>query len=389
MGRIAKDYTLTKRRGSPYWYAKVEGGKWWSTKTANYPEARSRAKAAYDEHVRRKRRRQGSVLVRDFAADFYDWDTCTYVRRKRDEGKRISRGWCEQQVRWRKAHLDTDPLADMPISEVIRKDILDFRARLRAKALGMNTVNKVVRLVKTLFAEAVYEGVIDANPAAGIGAIVYDEEVPDPFTRAELRKLFPARLKKLSSVRTFTPWEGLEDYAMFLLAASTGMRRSEILGLRWRSIDWKAGVIHVTENWKKVPDEPGMITGDVKWGGKHATILMPRTRTVLRAQRAASKHAEGHHFVFCGRDGLPRGETWWREHFQDALGRAKIKAGERKLVPHSLRHTVATMLTEAGIPDTLIDHYIGGWKNGRTREGYVHAEAMAVDEISKALRSVF
>lgn len=97
-------------------------------------------------------------------------------------------------------------------------------------------------VVKVVFSEALYREDIDKDPTYKIGAIKEHRREAGTFAREELAALFPAE--------GLGPWQGKRDFACFLLAAETGIRRGEILVLRWGSIDFDAAQIHVTDAWK-------------------------------------------------------------------------------------------------------------------------------------------
>ena len=124
-----------------------------------------------------------------------------------------------------KNHVLSDLISDKKISEITRADIIDFRSRIIEKK-GDSTANKAIGILKTIFKEALFREEIDKDPTTGIGKIKHTPEEVGIFTMEELNVLFPKD--------STGPWIDLRDYACFLIAATLGMRKSEILALKWK-----------------------------------------------------------------------------------------------------------------------------------------------------------
>jgi len=103
-------------------------------------------------------------------------------------------------------------------------------------------VNKALGIVKVIFQEALYREEINRDPTAGVGRIKERRKERGIFTVEELRALFPDH--------GYNPWQDVHDYTCFYLAAVTGLRRGEILALRWRHINFERQVLTVSEAWK-------------------------------------------------------------------------------------------------------------------------------------------
>ena len=168
---------------------------------------------------------------------------------------------------------------------------------------------------------------------------------------------------------------------MFLVAASTGMRRGEILALRWRHVDFERELVNVDEAWKGREE-----TGTPKWGHRRVVPLPAVTAAALRDlwERRDPKLAGSDSLVFCYIDGSRLGETWWAKAFAAAMKKVKLEEGGKEKIgidvrargikPHSFRHTVATLRRDAGEDPAKIRAALG-WTNERTQDGYTHLDA--------------
>jgi integrase len=310
---------------------------------------------------------------RHYAGSYFDWERCPHIRRLREEGKSITRRHAKiQQQRLRK-HILPDPFADKRMPEITRADVLDLRSRLLTRC-SPATVNKALGIVKVIFREAVYREEINRDPTAGVGRIKERKTERGIFTVEELRVLFPDH--------GYGHWRDVHDYTCFYLASVTGLRRGEILALRWKHINFEQQVLTVSEAWKG-----GQEIGPPKW--EHIRLVPLSLRTIDRLSRlqTASIRLNPDDFVFCSDSGQRYGETWWRKRFCAALDRAGIDRQTRRLTPHSFRHTINTLVRNSGHDPAKI-RAILGWMDEAIQDNYTHwsldhlkAFADIVDEI--------
>jgi integrase len=132
--------------------------------------------------------------------------------------------------------------------------------------------------------------------------------------------------------------------AMVTVALNTGLRRGELLALRWEDVDLVAGRLLVRRNvWRKHVDTP-------KSGRLREVPLNETVMTALKAHR----HLRGP-LVFCKDDGSQLSATM----AEAAITRLSKKAGLRKLGWHTLRHTFASHLVMRGQPLKAVQELLG------------------------------
>lgn len=313
----------------------------------------------------------GRLTFREYAEPFFIWDKCPRVKRRLNEGKSIgqthvtkSRGWLEQYV-------FPDRFSTLKMSAIRRADILDLQERLREKT-GTNTLNKVISTVKTVLSEAYFREDIDRNPGSRIGAIKYEKEEPGIFTQEEIKALFESD----------EFWTDRYDYTCFLLAATTGMRKGEILALRWKHVNWDESFLNIQEAWKNRTE-----LGPPKWDSIRVVPLPEKGVEALKRIHDESLRCLPEDMVFCYDDGKRLGDTWWQKRFRKAMKKAEIDHDSRNLKPHSFRHTINTILRNAGENPAKIRAALG-WQKETAQENYTHwqiehlrEQARIVDEI--------
>ena len=330
---------LLKKRGK-YWYYRLSD-------EITFHSTGETAKARAEEYVLNTAILKGSELdkkrkeptFKEYSSPFYIWDSCPHIRRLLDERKSITHRHARNQRSLLDKYFFIDKISQIKLSEMKRADLIDFRSRLLQKIPDkLNTVNKVMTVIKTIIKEALIREDIDKDPTMGLGNIKETSESPGIFSINELEQLF--------SIDSFGPWKDLTDHTCFLFASVTGMRRGEILALKWENIDLEKGIVKVYDAWKDI-DESGL----PKWNNTRITpVLIFRERTLSRLKelKLESNKSGPKDLVFCYADGTRLGNTWWQSRFNNAMEKANIDRVSRNLKPHSFRHSLNTILRDAG-----------------------------------------
>ena len=148
-------------------------------------------------------------------------------------------------------------------------------------------------------------------------------------------------------------------------AILTGLRQSELLGLRWRDIDFEDEFIRV----RNAVDRHG---ADVPLKTEHAVrdvVLIPALAGALREHREQSAFNRPEDYVFASRVGTP---LHWRNVSRRALEPALRKAGIEPLRWHDLRHTFASLLIVGGANVVFTSRQLGHGSSDITLRVYSH-----------------
>jgi integrase len=142
----------------------------------------------------------------------------------------------------------------------------------------------------------------------------------------------------------------------FLLGSDAGLRRGEILGLRWEDVDVRSAKLVVRRS---------------DWNGMEVAPKDGRSRVIpmtepLRRALSAIRHLRGKR-VLAG----PGGEPWTIETLRWRLDRLCDAAGVRRIRLHSLRHTFCSRLAQRGAPAAAIQR-LAGHQSIATTERYMH-----------------
>ena len=179
-------------------------------------------------------------------------------------------------------------------------------------------------------------------------------------------------------------------FPAFWMLAATGMRRSELLGLRWDDVDFKTSRVSVNRGLVAVGYELRESRGKTS-NSRRAIDLDPTTIKVMKAwrdwqraeQEAAGVESDG--WVFTNSDGKPVHPHSISQTFE----RIANRAGVPRVRLHDVRHTHGTLLIKAGVPVKVVSERLGHGNPAFTIDTYQHVlpgmQAEAARTIEKLL----
>jgi integrase len=258
---------------------------------------------------------------------------------------------------------------DLPIAAITTDMIAGFIADRRAAGADDDYIIQNLRPLNGTFKLALRDGVITASPMAGL----LSEERPKP-SRRKRRAWTPADLKALvEAARTLGSRPGqVYDYTLIIIVAiSTGLRISEILGLRWQDVDLKEGVLRVRGQLERNSRE---LTAPKTEAGIRDVPISPLLVAELRRHRISSQFSQADHFLFCSKTGRPldRGNVR-RRGFAAAVALAGLnRPGEPKLTLHDLRHAFASVVAHHGFSAVDVAVFMGHADSRVTEQVYLH-----------------
>lgn len=255
----------------------------------------------------------------------------------------------EMKIQWRESHYDTvsdtfkkhlkPAFGDKEISLITKADILNFRSSLATipgrtnGRLSATRINHIMTPLRMILNEAAdrYDFV---SPYRGIKSLKVPKTDVQPFTLDEVRLILDAVRKDFRSYFT----------ARFF----TGMRTSEIDGLKWKYVDFSRNQILVREAWVR-----GKSVYTKNDGSQREINMSQPVIDALKAQHAITGDME---YVFCTRDGTPLSHSNVTKRVWYPLLRHLGLVARR---PYQTRHTAATLWLAAGESPEYIARQMG------------------------------
>jgi integrase len=224
--------------------------------------------------------------------------------------------------------------------------------------------------------DAVSEGLIPRNPVSGTRQAPTSGPEMMTWDAEQLRSFF----EQTTEDRLFPIWR---------LTAMSGMRRGEVLGLRWEDIDPESMMVTINRQWKR--GEDGFVLAPPKTSRGRRTIdidtetvavLKGWRRTQLQERMAFDGEWHESAFMFTRADGRAHDPDVVSQRF-DRLVR---RAGLPRVRFHDLRHTHATLLLLAGVPPHVVSLRLGHRSVAFTLQQYAHVlpqqQADAVERLA-------
>lgn len=182
----------------------------------------------------------------------------------------------------------------------------------------------------------------------------------------------------------FLGWaHGCSDAVAYRVLAYTGMRRGELLALRWRDLDTKGSSLSVRRSVgvvKTKGEREQLIEGSTKSGKQRSVDLDPRTVAALRDRRRARagpdrRLAPDDALIFSDLErGYLNPDRFSRRFVRSLmLARKELGADAFPMIRvHDLRHTHATLMLKAGVPVKVVSERLGHATVTITMEIYAH-----------------
>jgi integrase len=225
---------------------------------------------------------------------------------------------------------------------------------------------------------------------------VREEEIPRNVRRGTPR---PRRFEPPTAdeARQFlAATRGHRLHALFELALRTGLRKGELLGLRWEDLDLDNGTANIRRTLQHTRTS-GLTTLPTKTISSERRIALPapclaslrthRDRQAREKQQAGAEWADNG-LVFTRPDGQSIEPATLTRHFNALLRRSRLRA----IRFHDLRHPTATLLLEQGVELVVIKELLGHAHIGVTATVYAHVrlrlrlQRQAIDLLGRALR---
>lgn len=270
-------------------------------------------------------------------------------------------------------------LGNIPLQQVNVGHIESMISSLKKKDISPATVRKIFNLVQTSFKSAQRKELINKNPFDLMDSgskPKHSKGKVDYWTKEEVKQFF----NKLD-----------HRYRMlFILAIYTGMRRGEILGLRWKDVDFERKQLRISNSLRPMQ---GLKNGVKTTSGYRSITISNYVKTELEKQyemiqeekKLYGKDYSDNDLVICRPNGKPVNTS----SFTGFWKRIVKNTDMRYIRFHDLRHTCASLLLSAGVHPKVVQEQLGHSSIRITLDKYSHMmpnmQAEAADTLEKLL----
>lgn len=245
------------------------------------------------------------------------------------------------------------------INEVTPEAVVEYLTNIRNEGLAANSMNRALAALRGFYKYLLREKIITQNPLANIELAKVWMKLPDTISKEEMKTILaqPGD-QSIAAIR---------NTAMLELLYATGIRVSELINLTMNSVNWQVGFLIVMGKGSKERIVPV---------GKIAYDCARRYVDEVRPQLMQKKSTD---VLFLNRFG----KKFTRQGFwKIVVGYAKQAGLQKKVYPHTFRHSFASHLLEGGA-DLRTVQVMLGHSDISTTQIYTHVTREKLKEIHK------
>ena len=273
--------------------------------------------------------------------------------------------------------IKNDPIATIKLNKLTTNDLQQFYNRMsesgrvqrkesqnKPKGLSAKSVRNIHCFISHAMNRAVDEKLISENPASRCILPKKEQKEIEILPLTDLQKFFEEAKK--SGV-----------FELYFTELATGLRRGELLGLKWTDIDFNANSIYIQRQITRTDGE--VKESPLKTKNAYRQIIVPPEVTEILKQKKDRENGFSE-YVFSS----PTGGPISPDSVLKMLHRVLKRAGLEKVRFHALRHTFATMALQNGVDMKTLSGLLGHYSAGFTLDTYGHiTPAMKQDAAEK------
>jgi integrase/recombinase XerD len=316
------------------------------------------------------------ITVGKWIEKFVNIETSPRTGLNASRNRSYSPGTLDTYKTYYNAHIKNDPFAGLLLSEVDEDDVITFTNRLSITKLkngnpmaGSRMFTGTIIFLRMVFREYRRKNKRWINPFQDLDPPSQNSVPYDALPEDEFLKLFNPRVLQ-------DTMELAVCACMFL----SGLRRAEIAALKPDCLDWSTPKITLKYSWQRY-DRKNRVLGPTK---SKKVREAPFDPILQEAIKKLWEENGRHESVFSFKDGRFLHSSWIEKRFPKWLKRAGIELKGRKIVPHSSRHSLASLLEERGVSLRYIQEMLGHFDLKTTRR-YLHSTEKTIRDIGKKI----
>ena len=259
---------------------------------------------------------------------------------------------------------------NIKLKELTTEDIQEFYSA-QLERVSANTVIHYHAVIHRALKYAVKIKTIQFNPAVNVERPRKEKFIGSFYDKKEINTLFDII-------------QGHPLEVAIKLAAFYGLRREEIIGLKWTAIDFENNTLTIQHTVTKCNLDGKHIEVASDTAKTDSSLRIMPLVTNFRAMLLAKKEKQEHYRKLCGRSYCKEyldyifvnemGERWKPRYLSDGFKRILEQNGLRRIRFHDLRHTCASLLLANNVPMKKIQEWLGHSDFSTTANIYAHLD---------------
>ena len=282
------------------------------------------------------------------------------------------RGYLDHHIKPYIGNIPLTKLSSLDLQRLYKKLLSNGRvdrieSKKQPKGLSAKTVRNIHQIISSALKLAVEQKLIACNPAEGCA-----------LPKVERKEMQTLPVEQLASFLREAKDSGV--FALYYIDLTTGLRRGELLGLKWSDIDLEKGDLRVQRQIGRIDGK--IIEMPLKTKNAYRTLpLSADAISVLKMQKCKVGNSE---WVFPS----PTGGPMSPDSVLHMLHRVLKRAGLPKVRFHDLRHTFATLALQNGVDIKTVSGMLGHFSAGFTLDTYAHVTTSAKREAAKTMGNI-
>lgn len=243
------------------------------------------------------------------------------------------------------------------VKDITPKEVLDWQNGLRRKKYSTNYIQKIHTILSSIFIHGIKFFDVPKNPCQVVGNIKHKEKKEMLFWTVDEFRQF------LKVVDDF------QDQVLFNALFWTGMRKGELLALKWEDLDLQAGIIHITKTLSNDGRNGWELTSPKTKTSKRDVMMTSALKQMLTDLFQRNSHTVAFnkdYFIFGSYK--PMSFTTMDRIYKKYTDISSVK----RIRIHDFRHSFASALIELGVDIMLLAQMLGHSSREQIFETYGH-----------------
>ena len=282
------------------------------------------------------------------------------------------RGYIDNHIKPNIGKLPLEKLTSLELQKLYKKlltkgQVDRLESKGQPKGLSPKTVRNIHQILASAMKLAREQKLIASDPTEGCA-----------LPKLEHREMKTLPVEQLTSFLREAKESGV--FELYYVELATGLRRGELLGLKWEDIDLEHGELWVKRQVARINGE--VVEAPLKT--KNAYRTLPLSEDTIQLLKEQKKKVGSSPWVFPS----PTGGPISPDSVVNMLHRVLKRAGLSRIRFHDLRHTFATLALQNGVDIKTVSGMLGHYSAGFTLDTYAHVTTSAQKEAARAMGKV-
>ncbi len=299
------------------------------------------------------------------------FENCAKIK-VRPSSHQTYRGYIDNHIKPNIGKIPLNKLSSLHLQKLYKKLLTDGRverieAKKQPRGLSAKTVRNINQVISSAMDFAKDQKLISSNPTDGCA-----------LPKLEHQEMKTLPVEQLTSFLREARESGV--FEMYYIELATGLRRGELLGLKWEDIDLTQGSLRVQRQVCRIDGE--IVEAPLKT--KNAYRTLPLSTDAVEVLKEQRKKCGGSAYVFPS----PTGGPISPDSVLHMLHRVLKRAGLSKVRFHDLRHTFATLALQNGVDIKTVSGMLGHYSAGFTLDTYTHVTTSAKKKAANTMGNI-